>query len=144
MFEYILFSSLIFGWIILNATSEKLDNTRPRKEYELLKNGDTMFVNDTIDTILYSLVLKEDGIYFYQKFPNELLFTLTVPNVYFLVFFGNNIIFFDEQSKEIKKISPDPFNVITLDETYFFTISDGNIKISDSNGQLVNNISKLN
>lgn len=144
MFEYILFSSLIFGWIILNATSEKLDNTRPRKEYELLKNGDTMFVNDTIDTILYSLVLKEDGIYFYQKFPNELLFTLTVLNVYFLVFFGNNIIFFDEQSKEIKKISPDPFNVITLDETYFLTISDGNIKISDSNGQLVNNISKLN
>lgn len=144
MFEYLLFSSLIFGWIILNATSEKLDNIRPIKEYELLQNGDTMFKFDTVDTVLYSLILKEDGLYYYQKFPNELLFHITVPNVHFLVFFGNSLVFFDENSQEIYKISPPSTSVITLDETYFLTISDGNIKISDSSGQLLNNLSKLN
>lgn len=140
MFEYILFSLVIFSWIILNANAEKLDNTRPIKNYELLQNADTMFINDKIDTVTFNLILKQDGLYLYQKYPNELIYKIDVPNVEFLVFLGDTLYFFNKESIEIKKIAPNNKTVIALEESYFLTISDGSIKIQDSNGHLVNKL----
>ena len=140
MFTYILFTGIIFAWILLNANTQNLENTRKVKKLELLENLDTLFVGDSIDTPLFSLIVKENGLYFYQKFPNELIYKLDVPELYFILLLGDTLFFYNKENIEIKAIRPSKNNIITLDESYFLTISDGIIKISDSNGNLVNKI----
>ena len=145
LFPYIIFTIIIFANILLNTSKESLENSVPEREpqiFTLIKNRDTLYVGDSIEDLFYKLLLTQNGIQFYSKYPNKMIFEHIIPHFYKMTLLGDSIYFFNNQDFVEKKgpieskvtESKDTEGTEGTETKTFLTISDGIIKVSDANG----------